>query len=394
MTAIPHLDVKANDFSVRSQAVLDAREQHWYATTPYGIAILRYEDTNALQNDKRLVQGTRRWMEHNEITDSPLVPWWQEMMLSLEGEDHIRLRKLANPAFSPRIIEALTPEFTQLANALIDDFIDRGECEFMSEFAEPYSAKVITRLLGLDESQWEEIAELATKMGYVFAVTVKEDLPEIEEGLEGILKISQDLIDRHKNDHSDSFISNLVQATVDGEKITERELLVMVSFLVFAGFDTTRNQLGLAMETFSHNLDQWTLLSQNPELGRAAVEEVMRLNPTITWFSREAIADFDYKDLSIKAGTTLQIFNIPVGSDPSKYQPIDMDITTSRAPHFGFGGGMHHCIGHYVARIDMQEALKTLARRLPDFQIEAGATFLPDSGNTGPIRLPMTFSRG
>jgi cytochrome P450 len=392
MTSIPFLDVKAADFSIRSAPVLAAREQHWYATTPYGIAILRYEDTNALQNDKRLHQGTRRWPEHNGIQSELLVPWWNEMMLSLEGQDHIRIRKLANPAFSPKIIEALKPEFTKLANDLIDGFCEKGSAEFMSEFAEPYSAKVITLLLGLPPELWREIADLATKLGYVFSVTIKQDLPEIEAGLRGILAITQNLIDTHTELDPDSFISTMVQATVDGQKITERELLVMLSFIVFAGFDTTRNQLGLAMQVFMQNPKQWDLLSKDPDLARNAVEEAMRLNPTITWFTREAIEDFEYKDLQIKKGTTLQFFNVPVGSDPAKYESIAMDITKSRAPHFGFGGGMHHCLGHYVARIDMQEALKALAKRIPDFKIDPGAQYLPDSGNTGPITLPISFS--
>jgi cytochrome P450 len=166
----------------------------------------------------------------------------------------------------------------------------------------------------------------------------------------------------------------------------------MLSFIVFAGFDTTRNQLGLAMQVFMQNPKQWDLLSKDPDLARNAVEEAMRLNPTITWFTREAIEDFEYKDLQIKKGTTLQFFNVPVGSDPAKYESIAMDITKSRAPHFGFGGGMHHCLGHYVARIDMQEALKALAKRIPDFKIDPGAQYLPDSGNTGPITLPISFS--
>jgi cytochrome P450 len=393
MTSIPFLDVKAADFSIRSAPVMAAREQHWYATTPYGIAILRYEDTNALQNDKRLHQGTRRWPEHNGIQSELLVPWWNEMMLSLEGQDHIRIRKLANPAFSPKIIEALKPEFTKLANDLVNDFCEKGSAEFMSEFAEPYSAKVITLLLGLPPELWREIADLATKLGYVFSVTIKQDLPEIEAGLRGILSITQNLIDTHTELDPDSFISTMVQATVDGQKITERELLVMLSFIVFAGFDTTRNQLGLAMQVFTQNPKQWDLLSKDPDLARNAVEEAMRLNPTITWFTREAIEDFEYKDLQIKKGTTLQFFNVPVGSDPAKYESIAMDITKSRAPHFGFGGGMHHCLGHYVARIDMQEALKALAKRIPDFKIDLGAQYLPDSGNTGPITLPISFSR-
>jgi cytochrome P450 len=392
MTPVPFIDVQAPGFSIRSLEVMAAREESWYAKTPFGIAILRYEDANELQNDKRLYQGSRRWPEHNGITEGPLAQWWQEMLMSLEGEDHRRLRRLANPAFSPRIIEALTPEFTELANQLVDNFCESGSCDFMAEFAEPYSALVITKLLGLDPSLWSDIADFATKMGYVFSVTIKDDLPVIEEGLEGVLKISQDLIDLRKNDIRDDFISNLVEATVDGERITERELLILISFLVFAGFDTTRNQLGLAMQTFSQRRDQWELLGADPDLARNAIEEVMRVNPTITWVSREANEKFEYKGLTIDKGTTLQIFNIPVGSDPAKYDPITMDITTQRAPHFGFGGGMHHCIGHYVARIDMQEAIKVLVARIPDFQILDGAEYLPDSGNTGPTKLPISFT--
>lgn len=392
MTTVPFIDVQAPGFSIRSLEVMAAREESWYAKTPFGIAILRYEDANELQNDKRLYQGSRRWPEHNGITEGPLAEWWQEMLMSLEGEDHRRLRRLANPAFSPRIIEALTPEFTELANQLVDNFCENGSCDFMAEFAEPYSALVITKLLGLDPSLWSDIADFATKMGYVFSVTIKDDLPVIEEGLEGVLKISQDLIDLRKNDIRDDFISNLVEATVDGERITERELLILISFLVFAGFDTTRNQLGLAMQTFSQRRVQWEMLGADHDLARNAIEEVMRVNPTITWVSREANETFEYKGLTIDKGTTLQIFNIPVGSDPAKYDPITMDITTQRAPHFGFGGGMHHCIGHYVARIDMQEAIKVLVARIPDFQILDGAEYLPDSGNTGPTKLPISFT--
>jgi cytochrome P450 len=295
--SVPFLDPQAPGFSIRSPQVLAARQQHWYARTPFGVAILRYEDANELQNDKRLYQGTRRWPELNGITTGPLAQWWPDMMMSLEGQDHLRLRKLANPAFKPRLIEALTPQFTALADELTSVFANRGHTEFMTEFAEPYSARVIARLLGMDESLWPQLAHCATQMGYVFSVTVKDDLPKIEQGLAGILELSEALIRRRRHDIRDDVISALVQASVDGEQITQRELLLMVSFLIFAGFDTTRNQLGLAMQTFADHQDQWRLLGEHPELGRAAVEEVMRVNPTITWFSREVNTAFRYKDL-------------------------------------------------------------------------------------------------
>ena len=385
------LDFNQPGFSIRSEQVMDARESDWYATTPFGIAVLRYEDANNLLKDKRLYQGTRKWPAHYGIEDGLLANWWQKMLLSIEGEDHLRLRKLAGPAFSPKTIEPLAPFFASLANELIDNFIDNGSCEFMSEFAEPFSARVITGLLGLDNELWPKVADLATKLGYVFSVTIKEDLPLIEEGLQGILDISNELISKSRLSTKDDFVGTLLKATLDGKAITDEELLSLVSLLIFAGFDTTRNQIGLGIKTFSKHPKQWKLLGENPDLARVAVEEIMRVNPTITWVSREASVDIEYKDLTIKEGTTIHLLTIPAGSDPRKFENNEFDITAERAPHFGFGGGMHHCIGHYVARLDMKEAFKALSARLPNMQVAPGDTYLPDSGNTGPTKLVITF---
>ena len=386
------LDFNKVGFSIRSQEVMAAREAHWYAKTPYSIAVLRYEDANTLLKDKRLYQGTRKWPSHYGITEGLLSEWWKTMLLSVEGADHLRLRKLAGPAFSPKTIEPMTPFFARLANELIDEFCERGSCEFMSEFAEPFSARVIIELLGLPKDQWRTLADFATELGYVFSVTIANDLPVIEHGLQGIIDISQKLIEERRGTDKDDFVGTLVKAHVDGELITEEELLGLVSMIVFAGFDTTRNQIGLGMQTFSSYPDQWKKLADNPELGRLAVEEVMRVNPTITWVSREASEDIEYKELLIPQWTTVHLLTIPAGSDPRKFESSEFNIEAERAPHFGFGGGMHHCIGHYVARLDMKEAFKALASRLPDMRVSADSTYLPDSGNTGPTAMPITFT--
>lgn len=386
------LDFNQAGFSIRSAEVMRARENHWYAKTPFSIAVLRYADVNALLKDRRLYQGTRRWPAHYGITEGLLSDWWQTMLLSVEGQDHLRLRKLANPAFSARIIEPLTGYFAELANELIDGFCERGSCEFMHEFAEPFSARVITGLLGIPKQNWRKLADLATELGYVFSVTIKENLAAIEHGLQGILDISQALIDARRGTQADDFVGTLVTASLDDTKITAAELLSLVSMVVFAGFDTTRNQIGLAMQTFSEHPDQWQKLGTNPALARQAVEEVMRVNPTITWVSREAAEDFQYRELTIVKGTTVHLLTIPAGSDPRKLEAAEFDIEKERPPHFGFGGGMHHCIGHLVARLDMTEAFKALAARLPDMRVSAEAMYLPDSGNTGPTHMPITFT--
>lgn len=388
---VPFLDINAEGFSVRSPEVLAARDAHWYANTNLGVAILRYEEASALLKDKRLIQGSAKWPAHNGVTSGPVADWWGDMLLNQEGEDHARLRRLANPAFSPRILEALVPDFIALANELVDEFSAAGECEFMADFAEPYAARVITRLLGMREEQWREVAELSTTFGLAFSVQIAEELPQITAALDGLNAIAAQLIEQKRESNDDDFLSTLVQAGDSGEHLSQRELMNMVGLMIFGGFDTTRNQLGLAMKTFIDHPDQWELLRNDPELAKNAVEEVMRVNPTVTWVTREAAEDFSFKDLEVPAGTTIHLFSVPACSDPNRFEVPEFNIASKNPPHFGFGGGIHHCIGHFVARIDMREALKTLSARMPNPRLGEGATFLPDSGNTGPMNLPVHF---
>lgn len=391
ITDVPYFNVSDPAFSVRSPEVMSAREAHWYARTNLGVAILRYEEASALLKDRRLIQGSARWLEHHGITTGPLAEWWAGMLLNQEGEDHARLRRLANPAFAPRLLESMVPAFTALANELVDNFSELGHCEYMSQFAEPYAARVITTLLGMQTSQWQEVARLSTEFGLAFSVAVADEMPRVNAALEGLIALSEDLIEKKRTDDSGDFMSTLVAASVDGDKLSEAELLNMTSLMIFGGFDTTRNQLGLAMKSFVEHPDQWELLRRDPELASKAVEEVMRVNPTVTWVTREAVEDFEYKDLQVPAGTTIHLYSVPAGSDPRKFDDGSFDITATRPPHFGFGGGIHHCVGHFVARIDMREALKTLSRRMPNLRPNGEATYLPDSGNTGPIVLPLAF---
>jgi cytochrome P450 len=118
----------------------------------------------------------------------------------------------------------------------------------------------------------------------------------------------------------------------------------------------------------------------------------MRVNPTVTWVTREALEDFTFEGLDIAAGTTVHLFSQAAGTDPRAFPDRGFDIRAERKPHFGFGGGAHHCLGHFVARSDMSEALPLLARRLADPRPDGPAQWLPDSGNTGPVSLPITFT--
>lgn len=176
------------------------------------------------------------------------------------------------------------------------------------------------------------------------------------------------------------------------EELSDHELSVALVFLAFAGMETTRNQLGLAVQTLLRHPAQWRLLGERPELGANAVEEVMRVNPTVTWVTREALEDVDLDGLHVPRGGIVQVLSHAAGTDPRSAPDPRFDITQQRPPHLGFGAGIHHCLGHFVARTDMAVALPLLAARLPDLRPDGPGEWLPVSGNTGALRFSLVFT--
>jgi len=393
LDAAPYLDISDPAYSIRSDEVRAARDVSWYARTPYGLAILRYEEMGELLVHESLRQGSHAWPEHNGVGSGHFADWWRETILVNEGEDHARLRKFANPAFSPRIVKALMPEFERLTHDLIDRFINEGECDFMKAFADPYAGRVLTMLLGMPEERGGQILDLAADMGLALGVTYKESLPKIEKATQEMYALVEELVAERKREPKDDVLSVLVNATDGEDRLSHDELMNMGVMLVFAGVDTTRNQLGLGMSMFLQFPDQWEILAENPELDMAASNECMRVRPTITWVTREAVEDFVFQGLEIKKGTTLHLFSESAGTDPGTFEETPFNITRKRTRNYGFGGGIHVCLGQVIARNDMAVAYRILSARLKDIALNGEAKYLPDSGNTGPTTLPIKFNK-
>jgi cytochrome P450 len=391
MYKVPYFDLSDESFSLASDEVMRAREQSWCAETNYGLAVLRYEEVNELLKDQRLIQGSAAWPVLNGVTEGPFVDWWGDSVLNREGDEHARLRRLLSPAFAPTVIRSLFPRFQALAEELIDVFAADGRCEFMSQFATPYAARVTTILLGLPEDEWREISVSASTLGLALGVRIRADLPRVEGALAELFDYADRVIADRRTGPRDDFATRLVEASEDADRLSDRELRDAIVLLIFGGIDTTRNQLGLAVKTFIEHPDQWELLSREPELAPKAVDEVMRVNPTVTWITREAAEDFEFQDRRIEKGTTIHLFTQAAATDPRAFADAGFDIAAERARHFGFGRGIHHCLGHFVAKSDMSEALPVLARRLRNPRLDGEPSYLPPSGNTGPIELPIAF---
>ena len=362
--------------------------------TSYGIAVLRHRQASQLISHPCLRQGSSAWPAHHGITSGPFAAWWANWVLNKEGADHRRLRKLMNPAFSRRVVAAARPRFRALATELVDTLAGAAQCEFMADFAEPFAARAIAYMLGISEQEWPVIARESATIGLAMGVRIRQDLERIEAALARLYAYADALIADRRTTPREDCVTSLVTAHVDQDRLTGDELRDTLVLLIFGGFETTRNQLGLAIQTFIDHPAQWRLLGQHPELAPAAVEEVMRVNPTTTWVTREAIEDFSFDGLAIEAGTTLHLLCESAGTDPRAGVDVDFDITASdRPPHLAFGGGIHYCLGHLVARADMNDALAVLSRRLLEPRASGNAVWLPCSGNTGPIRLPWPSLR-
>ncbi|WP_067434781.1 cytochrome P450 [Nocardioides jensenii] len=385
-------DLSDPAFDTTAPEVHAAREQDWFVETNLGWAVLRHEEAGALLKDRRFQQGNAKWPAQNGIHSGLFSDWWKETLLSLEGEDHSRLRRLLMPAFRNKTIAAMRPRFQALANELIDGFAARGEVEFVSEFAEPYSARIICALLGLPEEDWARVAHWADDLGASFGIDVANQVPRIEAALDGLRDHLDAVVADRQATPRDDLVTTLLQAQETDGRLSRHELSVSLVFLAFAGMETTRNQLGLALQTLLAHPGQWRLLGERPELGNQAVEEVMRVNPTVTWVTREAIEDVDFGGLHIPKGGIVQMLSHALGTDPRAVPDPAFDITQLRTPHLGFGAGVHHCLGHFVARTDMAVALPLLAARMPDAVPDGPGEWMPVSGNTGPLRFPIRFT--
>jgi cytochrome P450 len=388
---LPYLDVMDPAFRPDSAEVRAARAAHWCARTPIGFAVLRYEKLVALLADRRLHQGTHQFLTAQGLTEGPLVEWMSSIILSVEGDDHTRLRRLVSRAFTPRAVAELRPRMREIAHELVDRFPADGRVGFVEAFADPYPAQVICELLGVPPEQHDAFRGWANDLGLAFSFTAAANVKRIEAALAGLYAATDVLLAQRRARPTGDLLSALIAAEADGDRLSTEELRTMVVTLFFAGQDTTNHQLGNGMATFLRHPEQWSLLARRPELAAQAVEEVVRVAPTAPITGRVAAEDLEVDGVTIPADSHLSMFLAAGNTDPAAFgaDPDRFDITASRQPPLTFGGGLHYCLGAHLARVEMAEALPLLARRLGPIELDGDPTWRPATGVAGPVTLPI-----
>ena len=378
------------------RATSEAAEEHWLVRNIFGFTVLHYDDVVAMLRDKRWHSASGQILELSGIDNPEWLARRRTSILSAEGDEHTRLRRLVGPAFSPRHADALRPYMREVVNELLDPITPTGTADFAVDFCEPYPIPIICELFGAPKEDWQLFSDWATDIFRIFNGNLEEDMPAIIKAQDELDEYVGALIERRRATPSDDLISALIAAEDEGDRLTHAELVSLCEAVLMAGTDTTRNQLGCSVSLFAAHPDQWRLLADQPELAPRAVEETMRYFGTVRGTGRFASEDIEYRGVLFPKGTFLAPNLATANRDGSVFaEPGSFDIRKEPAdkPQLTFGSGIHYCLGAALARAEQQEALTILAKRLPDLRLDGDITWKPStSGIFGPEHLPIRFT--
>jgi cytochrome P450 len=390
----PYLDMFSDSVQADPQrAIDDLRGQSWLVRTPIGGLAIGRAQVQALLSDRRLRSSVPDIVRMQGVTDGPLFERLSTSVLALEGDDHLRLRKLVSRAFTPRAVDVHRADMRATLQTLLDPLLAVGQCDFMAAVAEHYPIEVMCHLLGVPAEDHEDFARWNKAITWALSFQLAEHRSDVEWGFGNMDSYVGELTAERRRHPRDDLVTALVQAQEADDRLSDQEVRSMIAALLFAGYDTTRNQLGLAIWLFAQHPDQWQLLAADPSLAAAAVEEVMRFRGAVSAAPRMVCEDLELDGYALPAGTLLALSTASANHDPGAYRsPNTFDITAERDIHFTFGGGPHYCLGASLARAEMQEALPILASGMPGLVLDGEPTWRPPMGIFGPETLPIRFT--
>ncbi len=390
---LPVLNTVGMDRLDAIAAIEVARNQHWLARTDLGYSVTRLADVTAILRDKRFHSGLSILTQMRvdpSVTRTPR----RQSILSMEGDEHARLRRLVAPAFTPASANRLRPTMRNVVGELVDRVAAEGSSEFVADICEPYPIPIICELLGAPRQDWKLFSSWATDIFKIFNNNLAEDLPSIERAAAELSAYVVEMIAERRESPREDLLSDLIAIEEEGDRLSTEEMSMLAEAVLMAGTDTTRNQLACCIALFCDHPDQWALLAEQPELATRAVEESMRFLGAVRGTVRFASEDIVYRDVLFPQGTIVSTSLAGANRDPEVWtDPNDFDITVERpTAHMTFGSGIHFCMGAALARAELQEALPLLARRMPGLARNGPIEWKPATfGIWGPAKLPIRF---
>lgn len=350
--------------------VYDERLARWFVT--------RHADVRACLRDKRLGRNFRHVGSDAEFHTEPLNPRWAEFwaserwsLLWLEPPEHTRIRKLVAAAFTPRAVESMRDAATRLARTLLENLGE--EFDLLYDYAQPYSITLICELLGVPTDRHRDLLDWSHAIVKMYEFdTTEAQAVSANDAAHEFRTYVLGLIEERRADPHDDMVSGLVQARVDGERLSDDEIMSTVVVLLNAGHEATVNTIGNGFRALSAHPDEWRRLVSGEVPAAQAIEELIRWDPPLQLFERWVLEDdVEVAGVPVPRGEKLALLFGSANRDPRVFaDPDRLDIArTNAAEHIGFGGGIHVCIGAPLARIELAASLEALAELCPTLHL-------------------------
>jgi len=316
-------------------------------------------------------------------------------ILNMDPPKHHRYRRLVSKGFTPRMIGQLQDTIQWRAVRIVDDVIDRGECEFVEDVAAKLPLQIICEMIGLPEADWPRMFELSNRL-IGFDDTEYQASPQDGDlAAAEIFGYCDEIAADRRATPRDDLMSALVQAEVDGERLDNFDLNLFFVTLVVAGNETTRNLINHSMLALIEHPDQADALRRDSSLWSTGVEEMLRWGTSIHNFRRTAIHDTEVRGQPIAAGDKVVIYYMSANRDEDVFaDPYRFDVARQPNEHVTFGGGgVHYCLGANLARAEIRATMQQLVDRLHEFELAGPVRRLRSDFVNGIKVMPLRFTR-
>ncbi|HNI34682.1 MAG TPA: cytochrome P450 [Microthrixaceae bacterium] len=321
-----------------------------------------------------------------------------QMMLMTDPPKHTRYRLLVNKGFTPRMIGLIEEHLRYRAELIVDSIIERGECDFVLDVAAELPLQAIAEIMGVPEADRHMIFDWTNRMigaddpeygdadSHLDAQTAAAEL----YGYAAKLRVDRAEVPL------DDIVTKLINAEINGDRLTDAEFEMFILLLAVAGNETTRNATAHGMHALMTNPDQYAKLVADPSLITSAIEEIVRWATPVMYFRRQAMRDLELRGKQIKAGDKVVMWHISANRDEEVFaDPFRFDIERSPNDHVGFGGGgAHFCLGANLARSELRLIFHELVTRIPDMALAGDPQRLRSNFIGGIKHMPVTFTPG
>jgi cytochrome P450 len=387
---VPFFDMSTADPVLIEQARAEGRplpnEVEWWAVT-------RHADVMYVSRHPELFASGRGG---TNILDIPQeIAEFLGSMINMDDPRHTKLRKIVNRGFTPRQVARIEDAVRDRARRIVDDVCEKGEAEFVEEVAARLPLDIICDMMGIPDQDEKMIFDWTNTLlgvGDPEYVSTFEDL--MAAGF-GLFQYGVALAEERAREPRDDITTTLMQAEVDGERLTAGEVGSFFVLLVAAGNETTRTATSHGMLQLTRNPDQkarW--LADVDGVSATATEEIVRWASPVIHFRRTATADAVVGDQAIAEGDRVVMFYNSANRDESVFDdPFRFDVTRTPNDHIGFGaGGPHFCLGANLARREIRVMFEELLRRLPDIEVSGEPAMLQSAFIHGIKRMPVSFT--